>query len=178
MRSAICVLAAVFSISLFAGEGKPDDMLDESQVIEYLAINQVTLKAWMAKGYLKPFQAPNSTKFLFRRDNVDAVKVAFEEGKKREAAASTAQINDRNFGRDENRDVQRVKEQNDRGAGTTSAQRSGVTQTDYRQAELEARRKEAEAARSGRSGSVTDDRQAERDRAQRARDAEKNAKRL
>lgn len=163
--------------SLFAA----DDTMTEAQVLEYLAINQVTMKAWIAQGYLKPFGS--QAQMFFKKDNVEMVKKAFAETKKQEAEKGTAQVNDRNFGRDQtaaDREAQRQKELAARGAGATTTQRTGAdNKVDYRQAEIDKKRAEIEAVRNGRSGDVkTDDRQAERDRALRDRDAERNAKRL
>jgi hypothetical protein len=170
----VCVL---LTGSLFAA----DDTMDDSQVMEYLAINPLTLKTWTAQGHLKAYSAGG--KIFYKRDNVEAVKKTFEESKKQEAAKGTAQVNDRDFGREQTlgeREAQRQKELAARGAGATAEQRTGAAnKTDYRQAEIDKKRAEVDAVRNGRSGDVkTDDRQAERDRALRDRDSERNAKRL
>lgn len=174
----IALLTCLFLAgSLFAA----DDTMTESQVLEYLAINQVTLKTWIAQGHLKPFGS--AAQMFFKKDNVEMVKKAFEETKKQEAAKANAQVNDRNFGREQTlaeREAQRQKELAARGAGATTDQRTGAdNKVDYRQAEIDKKRAEVDAVRNGRGGDVkADDRQAERDRALRDREAERNAKRL
>lgn len=174
-------LALLMCLFLAGSVFAADDTMTEAQVIEYLAINQLTLKTWIAQGHLKPYGS--SAQMFFKKDNVEIVKKAFAESKKEEAAKSNAQVNDRNFGREQTlaeREAQRQKELAARGAGATADQRAGAdNKVDYRQAEIDKKRAEIEAVRNGRTGDVkSDDRQAERDRALRDREAERNAKRL
>lgn len=175
-------IALITCVLLAGSVYAADDTMDDSQVMEFLAINQLTLKTWTAQGHLKAYSAGG--KIFYKRDNVEAVKKVFEESKKQEAAKSTAQVTDRDFGREQtlaDREAQRQKELAARGAGATTEQRTGAAnKTDYRQAEIDKKRAEVDAVRNGvgRDGTRVDDRQAERDRALRDRDAERNAKRL
>ena len=160
-----------------------DDTMTEAEVIEYMAINKLTLNSWLANGNLKAYS--DGGKIFFKRSEIEVAKTKFGDYKKFEAAKSTAQVNDRNFGREETlaeREAARKKELDARGAGATATQRTGAdNKVDYRQAEIDKKRQELEATRSGAGRNAdrpADDRQAERDRAIKERDAEKNAKRL
>jgi predicted site-specific integrase-resolvase len=178
------LLCAFLSFSAFAAEDDFDeaDMMDESQTLTAIGINQRTLKKWVLEGHLKPYGSAD--KMYFKKSNVEAVKKAFSEAEKARTDKANEQISNDAGGAsvEESRKKQlelREKEKRDRGAGASTEERKGVqNQVDYRQAELEARRKEAEAARKDRGEGIETNRQAEREAAQKQREAEKNAKRL
>jgi len=177
-------IALITCVLLAGSVYAANDTMNDSEVIEYLAINQLTLKTWTAQGHIKAYSTAPGAPLFYKRDNIEAVKKRFEESKKYEAAKSTAQVTDRNFGREEtlaDREAARKKELEARGAGANAAQRTGAdNKVDYRQAEIDKKRQELEAARSGagRDGTRVEDRASERERAIKERDAEKNAKRL
>jgi len=176
-------IALITCVLLAGSVYSADDTMTGAEVIEYLAINKLTLDSWTAKGNLRAYS--DGGKIFYKRSEIEVAKTKFGDYQKKVATEGTAQVNDRNFGRDATlaeREAARKKELDARGAGATATQRTGADNTvDYRQAEMDKKRAELEATRAGagRNGDrPANDRQAERDRAIRDRDSEKNAKRL